>query len=176
MIARLVLVVWLTCVWVALWGDPSAATAAAGAFIGTVLVVLFPVERQLAPVIRPVALTRLVVVFVWRLVAASAVVAWEVITPRNRINEGIVAVPVLGASDLVVTIVANAVSLTPGTLTLEVDRTGSTLYIHVLHLHDIESVRRDVQKFEELLIRAVGNADAIAALTDSTSTSHTRGG
>lgn len=166
MIARLVIVGWLTFVWVALWGDLDAANALTGAFIGSVLVVLFPPERPLFPVVRPVALLHFAVVFLWRLLVASAVVAWEVATPRNRINEGIVAVPVLGASDLVVTVVANAVSLTPGTLTLEVDREGNTLYVHVLHLRDVETARRDIRDLEILAIRALGNRDALTRLAE----------
>jgi multicomponent Na+:H+ antiporter subunit E len=131
-----------------------------------------PVGRRSADAaftIRPIAALRFAVVFAWRLVAASAVVAWEVVTPRNRINEGIVAVPVLGVSDVIVTIVANAVSLTPGTLTLEADRETGTLYVHVLHLHDIETVRDSIRDLAALVIRAFGDARAIAVLDGTSS-------
>jgi multicomponent Na+:H+ antiporter subunit E len=64
----------------------------------------------------------------------------------------------------VVTLVANAVSLTPGTLTLELDRPGNILYVHVLHLRDLESVRRDVRSLEALVVRAFGDADSLASL------------
>jgi multicomponent Na+:H+ antiporter subunit E len=155
---------WLTVVWVALWGDLSVGNILAGMLLGLLLVTLFPPSRSMRPFVRPAALLRLAVVFGWRIVAASAVVAWEVATPRNRINEGIVAVPISGGSDLVVTLVANAVSLTPGTLTLELDRPGNILYVHVLHLRDLESVRRDVRSLEALVVRAFGDADSLASL------------
>jgi multicomponent Na+:H+ antiporter subunit E len=155
---------WLTVVWVALWGDLSVGNILAGMLLGLLLVTLVPPSRSMRPFVRPAALLRLAVVFSWRIVAASAVVAWEVATPRNRINEGIVAVPISGGSDLVVTLVANAVSLTPGTLTLELDRPGNILYVHVLHLRDLESVRRDVRSLEALVVRAFGDADSLASL------------
>jgi multicomponent Na+:H+ antiporter subunit E len=167
MITRAVLVAWLTFVWVALWGDVAVGTAVAGAVVGITLVTVFPPERKLVPVVRPLALGRLAAVFTWRLVVASAVVAWEVLTPRNRINEGIVAVPVFGASDFVITVVANAVSLTPGTLTLDIDQEARTLYVHVLHLHDVETVRREVRELEELVIHAFGDAATIAAMNSA---------
>jgi len=114
--------------------------------------------------VRPVAVVRFLVVFAWQLVAASAVVAWEVITPRNRINEGIVEIPVRGASDLVTAVVANAISLTPGTLTIEVDRPGARLFVHVLHLRDVEQLRAEIRELEALVIRAFGSDRSIAAL------------
>lgn len=161
---RVVMAGWLTVVWVALWGELSVGNVLTGALLGLLLVALFPPSRSIRPFVRPAALLRLALVFSWRLVAASAIVAWEVATPRNRINEGIVAVPICGGSDLVVTLVANAVSLTPGTLTLDLDRPANILYVHVLHLRDLESVRRDVRSLDALVVKAFGDADALAML------------
>lgn len=156
---------WLVAVWVALWGSVSAANVLTGALVAVALVASFP--RRGAPgvtPVRPLATVRLLAYFLRMLVEASLAVAWEVVTPTIRVNEGIVAVPVLGVSDPLVTVVANAVSLTPGTLTLEVDRHPTVLYVHVLHLSDPDSVRRDVQRLEELVIRAFGSDAAIARL------------
>jgi multicomponent Na+:H+ antiporter subunit E len=163
MTARVVHVAWLTVVWMALWGEISSATALVGAIVGVALVLLFPPERPMRFVARPAAVARFLAVFAWRLVEASAIVAWEVVTPRNRINEGVVAVPVRGASDLVVTVLANVISLTPGTLTIEVDRSRRLLFVHVLHLHDVEQVRRSVWRIESLVLQAFGTRQAIAA-------------
>jgi multicomponent Na+:H+ antiporter subunit E len=165
MTKRAVVVVWLVVVWVLLWGELSAANVITGAVIGAALVMLFTPELSIAVAVRPLAIARFAIVFTWRLIVASAIVAYEVITPRNRITEGIVAVPIRGASDLLITIVANATSLTPGTLTIEVlDR--NTLFVHVLHLRDIEMVRRSIRRLEELAIQAFGSAEAIASLAE----------
>jgi multicomponent Na+:H+ antiporter subunit E len=104
---------------------------------------------------RPLAFLHFLAYFCYKLVEANLVVAWEVVTPRSRINQGIVAVPIRGASDVVITSVANAISLTPGTLTLEVRRSPATLYVHVLHLHSVEATRREVLYLELLLMRAL---------------------
>ncbi len=175
MIKHVGVATWLTVVWVLLWGDVSPGNVLSGAALGAALVVLFRPDPSFAPAVRPVAVVRFFLVFAWRLIEASAIVAFEVITPRNRINEGIVAVPIRGASDLVVTIVANATSLTPGTLTIEVIG-RETLYVHVLHLRDIETVRRSIRRIEELAIEAFGSAEAIAALTEPAPTSGPREG
>lgn len=166
MIRRLPLVVWLAGVWVALWGDLDIANVTVGVVIALALALAFRFPRlpTASSTIRPLRAIGFLGFFVWKLVAASAIVAWEVVTPRNRINEGIIAVPVHGTSDVLVTIVANFITLTPGTLTLEFERAPSVLYIHVLHLRSIDAVRHDVQRLEHLVIRAFGSADALREL------------
>lgn len=161
---RLVMTAWLMVVWVALWGDVSAANLMAGFVLGSLLVTVFPLgTRGIPGGFRPLAAAHFVLYFLWKLVEASAVVSWEVVTPRNWINEGIVAVPIRGVSDTLTTMVANVISLTPGTLTLEIRQGPTVLYVHVLHLRDIDAVRRDVQRLELLAMRAFGSAAAIAA-------------
>ncbi|HUP76895.1 MAG TPA: Na+/H+ antiporter subunit E [Acidimicrobiales bacterium] len=164
MITRVLMVAWLAFVWVALWGEPSAANAVAGILVGLALITVFPPSRQMSPVVRPLAFAHFAAVFAWRLVVASAVVAWEVLTPRNRIREGIIAVQLTSAPELVMTIVANSVSLTPGTLTLDIDRSTNTMYMHVLHLREIEAARRDVHELERLAILAFADRATIDSM------------
>ncbi|HEX2046345.1 MAG TPA: Na+/H+ antiporter subunit E [Acidimicrobiales bacterium] len=161
---QLPMVAWLLVVWLFLWEDASVANVLAGLALGSLLVVLFPMRpRGIPGAFRPGAAAHFVGYFAWKLVEASMIVAWEVVTPQNRINEGIVAVPIRGVSETLTTLVANAISLTPGTLTLEVRHQPPVLYVHVLHLEDIGAVRRDVQYLEVLAIRAFGSSAAVAA-------------
>jgi len=153
--ARIGIGVWLAVVWVVLWGEVTFANAVTGIVMGAAIVLaLPPARRPRTLVLRPWATTRFLAVFAWKLVEASAVVAWEVVTPRNRIKEGIVAIPIVSESDVVTAIVADAISLTPGSLTIEVDADHGVLYVHVLHLHDVEEVRADVRRLEDLAIAA----------------------
>jgi multicomponent Na+:H+ antiporter subunit E len=148
---------WLTIAWVALWGDLSPGTALAGAALSALLVAGFPPSGKPKTHFRLRPATKFLFFFIWKLIEASAVVAWEVITPRSKINAGIVAIPIRGASRGVTTLVANAITLTPGTLTLEVAENPTVLYVHVLHLRDIEAVRREVRHLEHLAIDAFGS-------------------
>jgi len=161
---RTLMVAWLVVAWVALWERLSPANVIAGVLVASLLVLVFPMGAPgIAGGFRPLAALRFAGYFGWKLLEASAIVSWEVITPRNRINQGIVAVPIRGASDTLTTLVANAISLTPGTLTIEVRQQPTVLYVHVLHLRDIDAVRREVQHLEVLAIRAFGSDAAIAA-------------
>lgn len=153
---------WLVVVWIALWADLSWANLLGGMLLAGLLLRAFPPSRR-ALSFRPLAVVRLLAYFNWKLVEASAVVAWEVVTPPIRIRQGIVAVPMVTASETIATVVANAISLVPGTLTIEVDRDPTVLIVHVLHLRDSTAIRREVHHLELLVLRAFGDRHEIAA-------------
>lgn len=154
---------WLVAVWVALWGEASLANLLSGVAVGCGVLALRPEAPDRRGRLRPIAAARFIAYFLGKLVEASVVLAWEVVTPRNRVREGIVAVPLRGPSDALVTVVADAITLTPGTLTLDVRRDPTVLYLHVLHLEDVEAVRREVRHLEDLVIAAFGtDADRAA--------------
>jgi multicomponent Na+:H+ antiporter subunit E len=149
-------VLWSVVVWSALWSDFSVANAIWGVVAGVLTLALVPVRRPSGDVVvRPLLLLWFVLRSVWALVRASAVVAWEVVTPRNRIHEAIVAAPLRTTSPGVITLIANVITLTPGTVTLEVHEDPPTLYIHILHLRTVEEVRQDIRDLEDLAMRAL---------------------
>lgn len=166
---RVVVVVWMATLWVVLWRDASPANVVSGLVAGVVVAAVFPIKRAPARdhTVRPLRLLAFLGYFAWQLVVSNVVVAREILTPRDRVRSGIVAVPVPGCSDLVTTVVANAITLTPGTLTLEVERDPPTLYVHVLHLDDLDEVRRDIRTVQTMVVRAIGSTEAIRALESS---------
>ena len=90
-------------------------------------------------------LARLVVVFLAELVVSSVRVAWDVVTPRNRARPGIIAVPMEAKTDLEVTLLANLISLTPGTLTLDISADRRVLYVHAMFVDSREGVIDDIK-------------------------------
>jgi len=166
---RVVLVVWLTLLWVVLWREVSLANLASGLAIAAVVLLVFP-PRQAEEHdhrVRPLRLLAFLAYFGWQVLVSNLVVAREIVTRRDRISSGIVAVPMAFCSDLVITVVANAITLTPGTLTVELRRDPTTLYVHVLHLSDLDQVRRDIRTLQRKVVRAIGSAHALALLDAS---------
>jgi len=150
--------------WVALWSDVSWANLLSGLVVATAVVFAFDTWRDGQLVLRPIATARFAVHFAYKLVESSVVVARAVISPRDAVHTGIVAVPLSGCSDALATLVADAISLTPGTLTLEVRRDPLTLYVHALDVRDVDQVRADVRRLEVLAVRAFGSAEALEGL------------
>lgn len=161
---RAVRAVIIVMIWLALWSDASAANVLSGLLLAGTLVLVFGPWQPGTVVIRPVHVARFALHFLYKLIQASLVVARTVVTPQNRINTGIVAVPLRGCSDAVTTLIANTISLTPGTLTLEVRRDPLILFIHALDVRSVEQVQDDVRRLEILAVKAFGPAAAVAEL------------
>lgn len=167
------LLLWLAAVWVGLWGSISWANVLGGLAVSCVLLLLLPLpEIPSHRRFRPLALLRFLAFFALELVKASFTVVVQVLKPSSDLQQAVVAVPVRGVSDRLITLVANAVSLTPGTLSLEVDRPSSTLYVHVLDVghgaDGVEEVRRSILRLERLAILALGSPEGLRALDAAT--------
>ena len=163
---RVALMVWLVALWQLLWRDLSLANIASGVMVA-VLVTVVPLalpRPALGHTLRPLPLLAFLGNFAWMVVVSNLVVAREIVTSRDSIRSGIVAVPLAGGSELVTTVLADAITLTPGTLSVEVGRDPSILYVHVLHVRDVDRVRRDIHRLQRLVMRAIGPADALRRL------------
>ncbi|NQT23238.1 MAG: Na+/H+ antiporter subunit E [Candidatus Omnitrophica bacterium] len=93
-------------------------------------------------------------VFLWQVLKANIDVAYRVIHPNLPINPGIVKVKTLLKSDTALTFLANSITLTPGTLTVDIDRDKGILYIHWIDVKakDVkEHTRLIVERFENIL-------------------------
>ncbi len=94
--------------------------------------------------------------FFWECFKANIDVAYRVSHPEVPIHPGIVKVKTQLKSDLGLTFLANSITLTPGTLSVDVDKENGYLYIHWIEVKD-ESVegatRRIVGRFESVLRR-----------------------
>ena len=171
MSASLLLVGWLTVVWVGLWGSVTPANVLGGLVVAVVLVRLLPLPPGGGHgVVRPAALLRFAGRFAVDLVVSSAQVLALVLRPRLSPRQGVVAVRVPGASEGLLTVLANAISLTPGTLTLDVDLPSSTLYVHALDVgagpDGVAALRRALHDQAAAAVRAVGTPEARARLTE----------
>jgi monovalent cation/proton antiporter MnhG/PhaG subunit len=144
----------LTAFWVLLWGDPALGTTLAGLAVAAVLEVLVWRRVGISDVaVSPIGILRFLVRYVGLVVASTARVAWEVITPSNELREAIVGVPLRVTGEPAVVLLANAITYTPGTLTIEV--VDGRLYVHVLHFEDVETTIAEVRRIEALVLAAL---------------------
>ncbi len=162
----LVRLLWLLGVWLVLWSDLSVANVLSGLLVSGAIVATFDGWRAGTVAIRPVRAARFAGHFLVKLVESSVVVAHTVVAPRGRIHTSIVAVPLRSGSDAMLTLVADAVNLTPGTLVLEVERDPPTLYLHALDGRDAARLRRSVHRLEALAIDAFGDSRVLIAGDD----------
>lgn len=91
--------------------------------------------------------------FLYELLKANLQVAYDVITPRFFMRPGIISVPLDAKSDLEITLLANLITLTPGTLSLDVSDDRKVLYVHAMYINDKESFIQGIKTgFEKRLL------------------------
>lgn len=83
--------------------------------------------------------------FIWALIQANLRVAYEVITPPHTMRPAIVAIPLDVKTDTAITLLANLITLTPGTLSLDVSADRKELYVHTMFVDDVEQFRREIK-------------------------------
>lgn len=157
---QLPMLVWLTLVWVALWGDISAMTVVGGFVVATIACLVFPLPPLRLDVrIRPLPLLWLVVRFVADIVVSSVQVARVVLRPSRSLTNAVVEVNLRTPSDFVLTVVAEMSCLIPGSLVVEARRSTHTLFLHVFDVKDLDAVerfRQSVLDQETRVVRALG--------------------
>jgi multicomponent Na+:H+ antiporter subunit E len=87
----------------------------------------------------------LILFFMKELVISSFRVTWDVITPSHISRPGIIGVPLSARTDLEIFLVSNLLSLTPGTLSVDLSEDRSTLFVHVMFLENVEKTRLEIK-------------------------------
>ena len=94
-------------------------------------------------------------VFVWECIKANIDVAYRVIHPDLPIRPGTIKVKTDLKSDVGLTLLANSITLTPGTTTVDIDKEKGLIYIHWLYIRDdydkTAMKLKVVEKFENIL-------------------------
>ncbi|MCT1529617.1 Na+/H+ antiporter subunit E [Sphingobacterium daejeonense] len=83
--------------------------------------------------------------FLYELIKANVQVAYDVITPKYFFKPGIVRYPVNTTTDFEINILATFISLTPGTLIIDISDDKKAIYIHVMYLKDEEQFIRTLK-------------------------------
>ncbi|MCH8556819.1 MAG: Na+/H+ antiporter subunit E [Balneolia bacterium] len=152
----------LAVIWAAVTGTISLGNLVIGFILGYIVMLIA------APAIDTEQYTRRIrlgVVFVFyfikELVVSSLRVAKDVIKPGFSMQSGIVAIPMDCESDLEKTLLANFISLTPGTLSVDIPDGGNTLYIHAMYIDngDIDAVVKEIKNGMERHILEITRPD-----------------
>ncbi len=147
----------LAIAWMMLQGRASVGDFVVGYAVATLVVWLcrhFWSER--VTVRRPVVLLRLAATFLRELLLANLHVAWIIVQPRLPIQPAFIVVPLALRDDLAITALANMITLTPGTLTVDVAPDRSALWVHCLSVADADAVRAQIKRdFERPLVEGI---------------------
>lgn len=143
----------------AIWAAVSESAALHNLLLGFVLslVILSLLREQLLGDGRRPNRTLRILSLVWLFLVELAKSAWKVAVmvtrPKLDVKPGIFAYPLTVTSDLEITLLANLITLTPGTLSVDVSDDRKTLYVHAIDCADPDATRLDIANGFERKIR-----------------------
>ncbi|TNF59610.1 MAG: sodium:proton antiporter [Rhodobacteraceae bacterium] len=144
--------------WALLFGGFTWLTVLSGLVVGYVtLWLLQPLTgTRSSYFLRVWYWLKLIVLFHYELIVSSFQVFWDVVTPRHRARPAIIDVPLDVKTDTGILLVTNLISLTPGTLSIDVSPDRKTLKVHAMFADDPEAVTRALKSgMEKWVIDAV---------------------
>ena len=145
----------LTFIWAALRADFSAETLATGFIIS--FLVLAGVSRIWGTHSygrKSWLLLKFTGFMIWELFVSNFKVSIDVLSPSLKSKPGVIAIPLKATTDLEITLIANLISLTPGTLTLDVSSDKKTIFVHTMFAEDVEEQRATLKRdIEEQVLR-----------------------
>jgi len=145
-----------TC-WVFLTGSFGMLNYVFGFALGYLVIAL--IHRQVSFLSAyPYKLPRFigfVAYFIRELVVSNYKVATDVVTPPWHMQPGVVRFNTKAQTDLEITLLSNVISLTPGTLVLDVSEDKSALFVHAMFMNDGEQVLKSLQELEQRLLEVI---------------------
>lgn len=144
----------LAIIWVLATGTLTEENFLFGFLIGfgILWIITFKKEERKYFTILP-KLFGFVLFFLWEIIKANFQALKESFYPKSKLEPAIVKVPLDAKTDLEITFLSNIISLTPGTLIMDVSDDKKVIYVHVMHLLDKDEFIKDIKiKLEKPLL------------------------
>ncbi|WP_164990563.1 Na+/H+ antiporter subunit E [Agromyces albus] len=165
---QLPLLVALVALWMFLWDHIDVLTIVTGILLAIAVTrVLYLPPVLLSGRFNPWRALLLGLRMMFDVVVASVQVALLAVNPRWTPMNSIIAVQLLTRSDLVTTLTAEAITVVPGTVVVDIDRERGLLYLHAIGTRteaDLERTHREVLGTEERIVLAIGTREQAASV------------
>jgi len=145
-------------IWCFVHGTVNFNNFLIGALLGPIVIrhfrSLYGFENKISymNIVRKIPkLIRFFYVLFIEIIKANVMVAKIILQPKMNIKPGIIAVPIRTKTDVGITAIANTITLTPGTLTIDVSDNKEVLYVHAIDASDpqglCDSIRDDLEEY-----------------------------
>lgn len=145
----------LSFAWCALNGRLTMTDLVIGYVVGYGLLGwLIPGQSARGYVRRIPRVLAFILIYAYEVTVSTIRVAWEIMTPVPRRSPGLIEVPLEVTSDVEITMLANLITFTPGTVTIDIADDRSHLIVHDMFLRDPEAARRHIKRrYESWVLR-----------------------
>jgi len=94
----------------------------------------------------------LILIFIREILSSSYVIMKQILTPQLKITPGIFKYETKLKGDWEITTLALLLTLTPGSVVMEVCEDGDVFYIHAMDLEESNALLRSLDKFERAIM------------------------
>jgi multicomponent Na+:H+ antiporter subunit E len=153
---RLVFATLLVTLWILAWGELTVANLLSGVIVTLGVLLVFPARSRGADHLHydAVGIVRLGAYVVVQLVTSNIEMTRQILRRRAR-RSGVLAHRLQRPSDEIITVMSSIIALSPGTMTVDVERDSSVVYVHFFDLRDIARARRGLAQLEQRVIDAI---------------------
>jgi len=111
-------------------------------------------------VLEAIGIVRLAAFFAVDLVRSNLILARDILRPTPSFSPALVRCEVHDLSPAATALLGNMISLTPGTLTVDIEDDGSAIYVHSLYADDPAVARLRIERLGDMIRRAGGRRHA----------------
>ncbi len=148
--------VFMTVVWVLLTMKLTVINIIFGFLLGFLILWLIYGSSNRQYFTRIPKVLDFLVTFIWQIITGSVRIAWDIATPHHYMKPGIIALPLDAETDLEITLLANAITFTPGTMSMDVSADRKILYVYTVYVDSEENVIRGIKNtLEKKLLEAM---------------------
>lgn len=144
--------------WLLAWGDVSVANVASGVAVAVALSVAFPAhmgDDQARVRVAVFGSLRLAGYIAYQLVVSNVAMSIQILRRRSDARPGVIAHRLARPSEAVLTLMTSVISLSPGTMAVDVADDSSTVYVHLFDLRDVDAARASLDRLEGLVASAL---------------------
>lgn len=154
----------LVILWLLAWGEITVANILSGVAVAAMLLIAFPVRNRgdRSVGLKVGGAVRLVAYVVAQLVVSNVIMTREILRRRPGRQPGVLAYRLRHPSEQVLTLMTSIISLSPGTMTVDVASDSTTVYVHFFNLDDIEAAHAGLARLERLVAGAIVSRPMLA--------------
>ncbi|MBN1478763.1 Na+/H+ antiporter subunit E [candidate division KSB1 bacterium] len=91
--------------------------------------------------------------YLGEIILANIQVAYDILTPRHRMKPAILAIPLDVKTDIQLLAINNLITMTPGTLSLDISPDRKMIYVHAMYVDDIIAFKKEIKDaFEKRIL------------------------
>ena len=91
--------------------------------------------------------------YLLNLIQANIQLAWQIMQPRLHVQPGIITIPLSIVDNRGILLLINLISMTPGTISLDLTDDKQSLYVHFLFYTNEKKMIKDIMQLEQRVIK-----------------------